>query len=65
MPEKTTIYHGSRRIIKEPVYGEGNPGNDYGPGFYCTHNIVLAKEWACTEENSGYANQYELDISRC
>ncbi|MCL2815433.1 MAG: DUF3990 domain-containing protein [Oscillospiraceae bacterium] len=60
---RITIYHGSRWIIKNPVYGEGNPKNDYGLGFYCTHEIELAKEWACTEENSGYANQYELDIS--
>jgi hypothetical protein len=59
--ETATIYHGSQLIIKKPVFGEGNPKNDYGLGFYCTHEIDLAKEWACTEENSGYANQYELD----
>jgi hypothetical protein len=58
-----TIYHGSQLIIKKPVFGEGNPKNDYGLGFYCTHEIDLAKEWACTEENSGYANQYELDLT--
>ncbi|MDR0490974.1 MAG: DUF3990 domain-containing protein [Oscillospiraceae bacterium] len=61
MSETATIYHGSQLIIKKPVFGEGNPKNDYGLGFYCTHEIDLAKEWACTEENSGYANQYELD----
>lgn len=61
--QTVTIYHGSRSIIKEPVFGEGNPHNDYGLGFYCTQEIELAKEWACTEENSGYANQYELDLS--
>lgn len=57
------IYHGSRTIIKKPAFGEGNPKNDYGLGFYCTHEIELAKEWACTDEYSGYANHYELDIS--
>lgn len=63
MLETATIYHGSQLIIKKPVFGEGNPKNDYGLGFYCTHEIDLAREWACTEENSGYANQYELDLT--
>ena len=63
MSQKTVIFHGSKTIIKKPVYGGGNPRNDYGSGFYCTHEIDLAKEWACTEETSGYANQYELDMS--
>jgi hypothetical protein len=61
--QKIILYHGSRIIVKKPVFGEGNPRNDYGLGFYCTHEIGLAKEWACTEEGSGYANQYELDLS--
>ena len=60
---RLTIYHGSRLIIKKPVFGEGNPRNDYGLGFYCTQEIELAKEWACTEDDGGYANQYELDLS--
>ena len=63
MSETATIYHGSRLIIKKPTFGKGNPKNDYGPGFYCTHEIDLAKEWVCTEESSGYANQYELDLT--
>jgi len=61
LPQILTIYHGSQLIIKKPVFGEGNPHNDYGLGFYCTHEIELAKEWACTEENNGHVNQYELD----
>ena len=63
MTQKTVIYHGSQTIIKKPLFGEGNPNNDYGLGFYCTHEMDLAKEWACTEEISGYVNQYELDLS--
>jgi len=63
MSNTIEIYHGSKMIIKKPIYGEGNPQNDYGLGFYCTHEIELAKEWACTDENSGYANHYELDTS--
>lgn len=42
--------------------GWGNPHNDYGLGFYCTENLELAKEWACTEEEGGFANRYELDM---
>jgi len=57
------IYHGSRSIIEKPTFGLGNPRNDYGLGFYCTQEMELAKEWACTEESSGYANQYELILS--
>ena len=63
MASKSVLYHGSRYIIQKPVYGEGNPHNDYGLGFYCAHEIDLAKEWACAEESGGYANQYELDMS--
>lgn len=56
------LFHGSKNIIVKPVYGAGNPMNDYGLGLYCTENIELAKEWACTENRNGYANQYELDV---
>jgi hypothetical protein len=61
--QKVVIYHGSQIIVEKPAFGEGNPRNDYGLGFYCTHEMVLAKEWACSEESSGYANQYELDMT--
>jgi hypothetical protein len=49
--------------VEKPIFGEGNPRNDYGLGFYCTGSLDLAKEWACTEEKSGFTNQYEFDIS--
>ena len=44
-----TIYHGSTEIVNSPLYGKGKVYNDYGQGFYCTEEIELAKEWACTE----------------
>lgn len=57
------IYHGSKDIIEKPKYGIGNIKNDYGLGFYCTENIELAKEWACSNnQTSGYANQYEINV---
>lgn len=56
-----TLYHGSPEIVKRPEYGEGKNYNDYGSGFYCTEDVELAREWACTEEAGGYVNQYELE----
>ena len=61
---KLTIYHGSPEIIEKPQFGKGKTYNDYGRGFYCTEHIELAKEWACSNnETNGYANQYEIDLS--
>ena len=58
---KVTIYHGSPNIVV-PVYGEGKPYNDYGTGFYCTESLELSKEWACSHDSDGYANQYILNL---
>jgi hypothetical protein len=60
---ETMLYHGSTKIIKRPEYGKGNTHNDYGLGFYCTENIELAKEWACSSKIGGFANEYSIDIS--
>lgn len=62
MKDKLMLYHGSSNIIEKPQFGLGKPHNDYGLGFYCTESIELAKEWACSAESDGYANQYELDL---
>ncbi|MCR5436717.1 MAG: DUF3990 domain-containing protein [Treponema sp.] len=56
------LYHGSENVIKIPQYHFGNQKNDYGVGFYCTENPELAKEWACTEEKDGFANEYLLNL---
>lgn len=60
---KLVLYHGSPEIIEKPVFGKGKTYNDYGQGFYCTENLELAKEWACTEGIDGYANQYEMETN--
>ena len=60
MPEVIDIYHGSPKLIERPVFGEGKLHNDYGLGFYCTEHAELAKEWACSSDNDGYANHYQL-----
>lgn len=59
---KKILYHGSSEIIEQPIFGKGKIYNDYGRGFYCTENLELAKEWACTEDVDGYVNQYELEM---
>lgn len=56
------LYHGSNKIIKSPVFGEGNPKNDYGLGYYCTEHLDLAKEWACSEGKNGFANMYTINM---
>ena len=57
------LYHGSGKIVEKPVFGEGNPRNDYGLGFYCTEEVALAREWACSEGGDGFANQYGIELS--
>lgn len=57
-----TLYHGSEAIRQLPVFGQGNPRNDYGLGFYCTESEDLAREWACSEGRGGFANRYVMDI---
>ena len=61
MKNKLIVYHGSNKIIERPLFGAGNPSNDYGLGFYCTETLDLAKEWACSAETDGYANKYSLN----
>ena len=57
------LYHGSEKIIEIPVFGKGSKNNAYGRGFYCTESEELAKEWACSGSNDGFANKYEFDMS--
>ena len=58
---KKIIYHGSKDIIQQPVYGYGKTYNDYGLGFYCTESPELAKEWSVSLDRDGYSNRYEID----
>lgn len=57
------LYHGSENVIEKPFLDGGKKNNDYGQGFYCTQDLKLAREWACTESVSAYVNKYELDVS--
>ena len=60
--DKIEIYHGSKEVVKTPLFNIGKPYNDYGSGFYCTQDFELAKEWACKTQDDGFVNIYELDI---
>ena len=61
MDKLITLYHGSKKIIETPTFGEGKENNDFGLGFYCTESEKLAKEWAVSSLRNGFANQYTLD----
>lgn len=63
MAKPLVLFHGSNHVIEEPVWGEGNPRNDYGLGFYCTESLELAKEWGVSDESDGFANEYSLDTT--
>lgn len=61
MNKLITLYHGSEKIIEEPVFGEGRTHNGFGIGFYCTESVDLAKEWAVSSCRNGFANRYTLN----
>ena len=61
MDKLITIYHGSKQIVEFPTFGAGRKNNDFGLGFYCTESIDLAKEWAVSSLQDGFANRYTLD----
>ena len=63
MHNSIVIYHGSKYIVNEPTLYGGKQTNDYGYGLYCTKEIELANEWACPDNNDGYANEYVLDLT--
>ena len=61
MEKLITVYHGSKQIVEVPTFGLGRKNNDFGLGFYCTESSDLAKEWAVSSLNDGFANSYILD----
>ena len=61
MEKRITLYHGSEKIVEQPVFGAGRKNNDFGLGFYCTENEELSKEWAVSSLRDGFSNRYTLD----
>ena len=56
------LFHGSPKIVEKPLLGYGKNSNDFGPGFYCSEDRELAKEWAVSYKRNGYLNKFEIDI---
>lgn len=56
------VYHGSERKIKIPAHKGSRKGTDFGSGFYCTENLLMAKSW-CALRNGQYVNKYDLDLN--
>ncbi len=56
------VYHGSETKIEKPIYKGSRKGTDFGSGFYCTENLLMAKSW-CALRNGQYVNKYELDLT--
>lgn len=56
------LHHGSLMVVRVPSIDRCKPHNDYGRGFYCTRSLELAKEWACQQGHSGFANTYAIDM---
>ncbi len=63
MNNEIILFHGSKDIIEQPVFGRGRKNNDYGLGFYCTESEEMAREWACTSLRDGFANRYCFDMT--
>lgn len=61
MGKLITLYHGSGKIVEQPIWGEGKKNNDFGLGFYCTASEDLAKEWAVSSLRDGFSNRYILN----
>jgi len=55
-----TLYHGSKDIIEKPIHGRGFKYNDFGPGFYCSKELDIAKESAVDLKRNGYVNIYKM-----
>lgn len=57
------LFYGADKIVETPVFGEGNPTNDYGLGFYLTPDKDIASLWASKNPGGGYVIEYEVSLS--
>ncbi|MBR0373489.1 MAG: DUF3990 domain-containing protein [Mogibacterium sp.] len=62
MATQLDLYHGSPEVILRLQYDLGRRHNEFGPGFYCTENESMAREWACSSVDDGFVNHYQLDL---
>lgn len=60
---ENVLFHGSWLVVEFPAREKGKVHNDYGQGFYCTPDMELAREWACTEKEQAFVSHYSFDPS--
>lgn len=58
------LFYGSKTLLTRPTFGEGNPSNDYGLGFYLTPERAMADLWAGRYDEGGYTIAYALDLNK-
>lgn len=56
------LYYGAGKIVEKPIYGMGNPSNDYGLGFYLTPLKEMAELLASKNENGGYVMTFDVEL---
>lgn len=54
--DKTTLYHGSPTIVKEPIIKATRFYKDFGWGFYCTNIKKQAIRWAIDKNSNRFNN---------
>ena len=55
------LYHGSKVLLKKPLFKGSDVHNDYGPAFYLTDDLEAAKYWACKNNEAGIVNKYFIN----
>ena len=58
------LYYGSSTLFEKPTFGEGNPTNDYGLGFYLTPDKSMAGLWASKFPQGGYVLKFKIDLKK-
>lgn len=53
------LYHGSNQTIKNPDLQHSRIDIDFGPGFYTTNDILMAKKWSSSKTKS-IINMYRM-----
>ena len=57
------LFYGADRIVEAPIFGAGNPTNDYGLGFYLTPDKDIAKLWGSKFLQGGFVIEYDVDLT--
>ncbi|MBE6127442.1 MAG: DUF3990 domain-containing protein [Erysipelotrichaceae bacterium] len=57
------LFYAADKIIETPVFGKGNPTNDYGLGFYLTPDKKIARLWAAKNSSGGFVIEYDVNLT--